>query len=63
MPKYTPTQQRLAVRAAVNMATFAATEATLKLHINEMIDDLRKEYQATQIVTNGVIIYTVRDVA
>ena len=55
MPKYTPTQQRLAVRAAVNMATFAATEATLKLHINEMIDDLRKEYQATQIVTNGVI--------
>ena len=55
MPKYTATHQRLSVRAAVQMAAYATLETSVKQHINEMIDDLRKECQKNQIATNGVM--------
>lgn len=55
MPKYTPTHQRLQLRAAMQMAGYATLETSVKQHINEMIDDLRKECQKNQIATNGVM--------
>ena len=54
MPK-SPTHDRLQLRAAMQMAAYATLESSVKQHINEMIDDLRKECQKNQIATNGVI--------
>ena len=54
MPK-SPTHDRLKLRAAMQMAAYATLESSVKQHINEMIDDLRKECQKNQIATNGVI--------
>ena len=54
MPK-SPTHDRLKLRAAMQMAAYATLESSVKQHINEMIDDLRKECQKNQTTTNGVI--------
>ena len=55
MPKYTPTHQRLQLRAAMQMAGYATLETSVKQHINEMIHDLRKECETKQIATTCVI--------
>ena len=39
----------------MQMAGYATLETSVKQHINEMIDDLRKECQKNQIATNGVM--------